>query len=152
MAISPEARFCVNSPTVTHDVIDGEAVIINLVSGKYYSLGQAGADIWTLLDKHAPLEFIVRRIAANYMGERSKIENSAVELIERLQEEDLIVPCRREIGDECPSETASALAQNHDRPQFEAPVLHKFTDMQELLVLDPIHEVDEVGWPHKKTV
>jgi hypothetical protein len=28
--------------------------------------------------------------------------------------------------------------------------LQKFTDMQELLLLDPIHEVDERGWPHRK--
>jgi hypothetical protein len=152
MAISPEARYCVNSPTVTHDVIDGEAVIINLVSGKYYSLGQAGAEIWTLLDKHATLEFIMHRLAANYMGERSNIEHSVVALIERLQEEDLIVPCSREIAGESFVETESAHEQNHDRPHFETPVLHKFTDMQELLVLDPIHEVDEVGWPHKKSV
>ncbi len=27
------------------------------------------------------------------------------------------------------------------KPRFDAPVLHKFTDMQELLLLDPIHEV-----------
>jgi hypothetical protein len=30
---------------------------------------------------------------------------------------------------------------------FVAPVLDKYTDMQELLLLDPIHEVDASGWP-----
>jgi hypothetical protein len=33
---------------------------------------------------------------------------------------------------------------------FVAPVLHKHTDMQDLLLLDPIHEVDETGWPSVK--
>jgi hypothetical protein len=28
------------------------------------------------------------------------------------------------------------------------PVLNKYTDMQDLLLLDPIHEVDERGWPN----
>jgi hypothetical protein len=28
-----------------------------------------------------------------------------------------------------------------------APVLEKYTDMQELLLLDPIHDVEEAGWP-----
>jgi hypothetical protein len=27
--------------------------------------------------------------------------------------------------------------------------LHKYTDMEELLLLDPIHDVDETGWPNK---
>jgi hypothetical protein len=31
---------------------------------------------------------------------------------------------------------------------FEPPVLEKFTDMQDLILLDPVHEVDERGWPH----
>ena len=30
---------------------------------------------------------------------------------------------------------------------FEAPVLYTYTDMAELLLLDPIHDVDETGWP-----
>jgi hypothetical protein len=31
---------------------------------------------------------------------------------------------------------------------FEPPILERFDDMQELLLLDPVHEVsDEEGWP-----
>ena len=36
------------------------------------------------------------------------------------------------------------------RPGFVPPSLHKYVDMQELLLLDPIHEVDETGWPSIK--
>jgi hypothetical protein len=32
--------------------------------------------------------------------------------------------------------------------KFEAPVLQKYTDMQDLLLLDPIHDTDETGWPN----
>ncbi len=34
-----------------------------------------------------------------------------------------------------------------DRPAFEAPVLESYSDMQDLLLLDPIHDVDDAGWP-----
>jgi hypothetical protein len=27
------------------------------------------------------------------------------------------------------------------------PKLEKYTDMEDLLLLDPIHDVQEVGWP-----
>jgi len=34
---------------------------------------------------------------------------------------------------------------------FAPPVLEVYTDMQDLLLLDPIHDVDEtVGWPSPK--
>jgi hypothetical protein len=31
--------------------------------------------------------------------------------------------------------------------QYQAPTIERFDDLEELLVLDPIHEVDEAGWP-----
>ena|SRR6476660_8869681 len=34
---------------------------------------------------------------------------------------------------------------------FVTPELHKYTDMQELLLVDPIHEVAEEGWPFRNT-
>ncbi len=30
---------------------------------------------------------------------------------------------------------------------FEAPILNRFTDMEEMLLLDPILYVDVSGWP-----
>ena len=33
---------------------------------------------------------------------------------------------------------------------FDAPILKRYTDQQELLLLDPIHEVDDIGWPREK--
>jgi hypothetical protein len=32
---------------------------------------------------------------------------------------------------------------------YVPPVMNKHSDMQELLLLDPIHEVDEAGWPSR---
>jgi hypothetical protein len=34
--------------------------------------------------------------------------------------------------------------------RFHTPTLAKFTDMQDLLLLDPIHDVDKTGWPARK--
>ena len=35
-----------------------------------------------------------------------------------------------------------------ERVPYVPPVLEKFTDMQDLILLDPVHEVSERGWPH----
>ena len=34
---------------------------------------------------------------------------------------------------------------------YETPILERYTDMQEYLLIDPIHGVDERGWPAGKT-
>lgn len=38
-----------------------------------------------------------------------------------------------------------ALASTYTRPEFE-----KFDDMADQLLLDPIHQIDERGWPQSK--
>jgi hypothetical protein len=35
------------------------------------------------------------------------------------------------------------------RGSFSKPLLEKFDDMSELIMLDPVHDVTEHGWPHK---
>jgi hypothetical protein len=37
------------------------------------------------------------------------------------------------------------------RVPFTPPVLGVYTDMQEFMLVDPVHQVDEAaGWPHVK--
>ena len=35
-----------------------------------------------------------------------------------------------------------------ERVPFVAPSFTTFTDMQDIILLDPVHEVDTRGWPH----
>ena len=42
------------------------------------------------------------------------------------------------------------LPQPNNGQVFSPPVVEKYTDMQDLVLLDPVHEVDERGWPHAK--
>jgi hypothetical protein len=69
--------------------------------------------------------------------------------IETLRRESLIVPLEGE-----PAKSAAVPEQeasvSEKRPDFIPPKLRKYTDMQDLLLLDPIHEVDEQGWPIAK--
>lgn len=139
-----DTNLRVNTPTVTHEIIDGEAVIINLDSGSYYSLVEVGATVWDLLYQRAPVNEIVATIADKHEGDAADIDRAVRELIAQLQVEGLVVP------DESaqPADYLPALSRNgHAKTPFKAPVLQKYTDMQELLLLDPIHDVDDMGWP-----
>ena len=141
-------RFRVNTPTVTHETIDGEAVIINLDSGNYYSLVDVGSVVWGLVEKGASASEINTQILQAYEGNATDIDQGVQELLAELQDENLIVPVDgaeavevAEFNDVSPSNNG------HQKPLFNSPMLHKYSDMQELLLLDPIHDVDEAGWP-----
>lgn len=131
-----------NSPDVVAEVIDGEAVLINFDTGSYYSLDGAGAAIWQILAEGASAEGVVKRLEARYESQRDDIRETAMALIAELKGEGLIVE----------TETEPQPGRMSDPPTskipFEAPSLNKFTDMQEMLLLDPIHDVGETGWPY----
>ena len=137
-------RFRVNTPTVTHEIIDGEAVIINLDSGSYYSLVGVGATVWDLLYQRAPLNEIVTALANTHSGDAAEIERAVNDLTDQLCAENLVVPDDSELP---LAQFSVPPDQNGQKTPFNAPVLQKFTDMQELLLLDPIHDVDDMGWP-----
>lgn len=138
-------RFRINTPTVTHETIDGEAVIINLDSGNYYSLVDVGSFIWDLFGKGASLSEVQNLVLQSYQGDAPDIDRGVQELLVQLQQENLIVPVDGAGAvDLAPSLTAN---NSHEKPSFNPPLLHKYSDMQELLLLDPIHDVDDTGWP-----
>jgi DNA-binding NarL/FixJ family response regulator len=140
-------HFQVNSPNVIHEIIDGEVVLINLETGSYYSIDSVGAVVWDYIGKGLSSSQIVEAIASQYNGEQATIDQGIQQLLIQLQAEQLIVPTEppQSIGHPPP---VNAAANEQTRPPFEAPVLHKYTDMEDLLLLDPIHDVDETGWPN----
>jgi len=133
-------RFRVNAPEVINEVIDGEAVIINLATGDYFSLRGTGSYVWQGLDAGADTAAIVGAFVDAGVGEPAQVGPAVLGLVEQLEAEGLIVA----LADGGPPPTLP-------RPEgstFEPPALEKFTDMEDLILLDPVHEVDERGWPH----
>jgi hypothetical protein len=141
-------RLSVNAPKVIHEIIDGEAVIIDFDTGNYYSLDKVGTEIWGLIQRSASVGDIRDNLCARYGASPKEIERAVVEFVEGLQRENLVVRGASAGTDSVA--IAETLAQTElvgDRPAFKRPVLYKYDDMQELLLLDPIHEIDETGWP-----
>ena len=69
--------------------------------------------------------------------------------IDELKEEKLIVSSDQVNGER---KVNREIVTPHDAFKantFTPPVLKKYTDQQELLLLDPIHDVSDLGWPVK---
>ena len=140
-------RFRVNTPNVVAEAFDDEMVLVNLDNGSYYTLDKVGLDIWGQLEQRVGLDRIVYTVASTYDSDGADIEGAGSSFIEALQQEGLIVAAEH---DEAPPAEPSRTVSPADRCPFTAPVLQRYTDMQDLLLLDPIHEVDESGWPRVK--
>jgi antitoxin (DNA-binding transcriptional repressor) of toxin-antitoxin stability system len=138
-------RYRINSPQVINETIDGEEIMINLATGSYYSLDRVGGDVWALLEASVPVDDIVAELGRRYDAGEDDIRRGVADLLQRLSEEELVVPSPNggPVGRASPAAPTPAT-----RPPFRAPRLEKFTDMQDLILLDPVHEVDSRGWPH----
>jgi hypothetical protein len=139
-------RFALNEPKVIQEVIDGEAIIADLGRGFYYSLDPIGSRVWDALISGCSPGEVSAALAVQFPLERDTIAQGIVDLIERLLREELIV--RRE-QEGATVNRAGELLAGISAAAFVAPVLSKYTDMEQLLLLDPIHEVDETGWPNE---
>ena len=141
-------HFRVNSPKVTHETLDGEVVIINLDTGSYYSMNAIGAAIWNLLDAGMPVEQVIATLSQGYPGDPQEVTAGVRTLIEKLLEENLVIVDEASRADETNGAPVMTLHETA-LPAFELPILQKYSDMEDLLLLDPIHEVDDTGWPNK---
>lgn len=138
--------FRLNSPPVVLETVDEETIIVNLDSGCYYDLNHSGGRILAALAGGAEQGEAARSVAADYGIDDAALGDAVAELAAQLVAEGILVEDTAAAnGGGFPG---SAAATPPSRP-YEAPALGRYTDMQELLVLDPIHEVDESGWPNQ---
>ncbi len=136
-------RFELNEPTIVAETVDGEVMVMNLRDGIYYSVAGAGAALWDALAGGVALEVIAPALAdaAGISDLRASQDLDA--FVARLGEESILRP-RTDGGAGGDGEIAVTLPDGFD---YAGLVVERFDDMRAMLVLDPVHEVGEFGWP-----
>jgi len=141
----PGSALRINLPTVVHETIDDETIIIHLGSGTYYSLDGCGTEVWGLLEEGAGRDQVVSLMQRRHDTEPALVQQGVLALLDQLMTEGVLVGADADGAPDAPTAHNGAECGG----SFEAPVLHKYTDMQEFMLVDPLHEVDErAGWPH----
>jgi Coenzyme PQQ synthesis protein D (PqqD) len=123
---------------IVFEVFDGEVVLVNLDSGKYYSIRNTGAYVWNNLVKHCAIDKVIANLDQSYPEHALSINDDVNNFVGFLKEEGLIKKSAVAAADELIAPPVGAYA---------SPTAEAFSDMQEILLLDPVHDVDESGWP-----
>ena len=130
--------------SVVHEQFGDETVIVNLDTGRYYNLQGSAEAIWVLAVGGILRQQILDKVTGAFAGESSEIAKVTADFLDELLAEGLL---ERFEGEACPGGKPPSVAGG----PFIKPHLQKYMDMEELLKLDPIHMVDEIGWPNAKT-
>jgi hypothetical protein len=152
-AVDERQRFVSRGAPIIHDTIDNETIAINQLTGAYYTLEGPSALAWQLLATGASALDVARRLGSEYDADAATLETEAVEFFGLLMAEGLIVPTS---GAADPAASASAASgapapttgnAAAARSRFAGLALQRYSDLEVLLLADPIHEVDDTGWP-----
>lgn len=133
--------YTINEPEVIYEEFGDEIVAVNLDTGIYYSLRGSAFEIWLSLKDPATISQILSLVLEKYEGKVDEIDAHIHQFIDRLISLNLIKT----------STTSAAVKNqaNHSaiKSVFLPPEIDVFSDMQDILLLDPVHDVDESGWP-----
>lgn len=142
-----DETYIISGPMVISETIENETVIIDLGQGAYYSLTYSGPFMWSLLDSPRSVSAIVDAVTAGFSANPESSKTEVVKLLSYLLAEGLISRAATE-SVAIPSDKVSNAKEIFG--MFAAPEIKKFTDMEAMLLLDPIHDVNEEGWPHPR--
>ncbi|MDX1502813.1 MAG: PqqD family peptide modification chaperone [Thermoanaerobaculia bacterium] len=70
--------------------LDGEAILLNATSGRYYGLDEVGTRIWLLLAEHGRLQTVLDALLARYDVAAADLERDLLELVRELAGERLL--------------------------------------------------------------
>ena len=135
-------RYVIDADQVSHERLQDEVIVINVVTGSYFSGSGTAADLWTLISAGASLDETISTLAAEYRADASGIRGDVEACIETLIERRVLSP-----ADDSAAAGTTPLP-DQQRSAWSAPVFDEYTDMWDLLQADPIHDVSETGWPY----
>jgi Coenzyme PQQ synthesis protein D (PqqD) len=143
------ARFQL-SGHVLHDAIDGEVIVIDLSTGTYYSLRGSAAEVWQLIQQTPGVEHkaLAGALAARYQSNGHDVEGAVIRFVGELHAEGLVSAVEEDVAVAAVAGTVDAVSQASG--EFAPPVLEKYTDMQDLVLIDPVHDVSGAGWPQAR--
>lgn len=139
-----EPRYTIDEDQIVAETLEREVMVVNLDNGYYYVLEGTGADLWPWLTAGASVPEAAAALAQRYSGGAAEIETAVRAFVAQLAAEALLKPAA------AAAPPALAVTAADPRPPFTLPAMYKYTDMANLIQMDPIREFDESGWPRRQ--
>lgn len=132
--------YKLNEEKMFFDMADGQAVVINFLSGMYYGTNSLGSAVLERLVHGGAPDKIAAEVKA-LPGCPEDFDTRLEAFIASLREKEILTEGETQESSEPPI-GEGALADG-----FELP-LDEFSEVQDLILADPVHDVDvEQGWP-----
>lgn len=133
--------YCLNSKSISAERLNGEIIMISFESGDYFSCFGVASDILTLIIQGVSTlqlkEILFKKFGSEFQTDQV---NS---FIQECLNENIILPKVNQTS------INTMLPDDYDNSKWNVPVLEKFSEYNDLLLIDPIHDSSLEGWPNK---
>jgi hypothetical protein len=142
--MSINQHYKIRNKQVINETLDNETIIINLETGVYYSINLTGTIIWKAIDSGFNINTITDKFLVKFENQASENIQELITRFVNFIESELLIE---------KAETATLDSASFDKflagitSDFITPTIEKYQDMQDMLLADPIHEVENDGWP-----
>ena len=131
--------YKLNEEKMFYDMAEGQAIVINFTTGMYYGTSSLGSAVLDALLAGTATADVLKALQA-LEGCPADMEEKLNAFVKALQEKEIIT-AGETTGAACAIDTA-ALADGF------VLTVDEFTEVQDLILADPVHDVDvEQGWP-----
>jgi len=138
-------RYVVDHTNISSEDFDGETVCVNFATGTYFGLGGAAGPILAYFASPRTEDEALQFVAGLYGVDTAQIQDEVRPFVGELIGQKLLIADDGREAPEAASQSMEVLSA------YEAPRLEIHTDLQELILLDPVHEADpEHGWPLRR--
>ena len=131
--------YKLNEEKMFYDMAEGQAIVINFTTGMYYGTSSLGSAVLDALLAGANVETVLNAIKA-LPGCPADMGAQLDVYIAQLIEKEIIVPTDA-------SNATCSIDDSVLQDGFKLTV-DEFAEVQDLILADPVHDVDvEQGWP-----
>jgi hypothetical protein len=143
--IEVNAKLCIDRVRIHYERFEDETVIINVESGFYYSLSESGSEVLRLIDNGYTPEMVIIGLFGN--SEEANLHTpQIIQFIEDLIREGILIHSDNQVVNHQSTNIPDPVYSSSE--VFRPPLLEKYDEVRDLLLIDPIHMVDQSkGWP-----
>lgn len=143
--IDDDATFQIDRTRIQSERFEDETVLINVESGFYYSLSASGSELLQLVEAGYPAGMLTVALLGDSLEARGQ-QPSVLAFLAALVREGILIGRRCRDPAYPPPDLSSPVYGSIEG--FAQPVLERFDEVRDLLLIDPVHMVDETqGWP-----
>ena len=139
-------RYRSNGPRFVDESIDGEALIMDMVTGTYYTCLGPSTVAWDALKRGVEPGEVASMVASAYQVSAADVGRDLDAFVTELLAEEMLV-----VAEDGPSAAVVPPSDASGGPPgaYEPMRIERYTDLADLILLDPVQDVSGARWPQE---